>query len=130
MSTDLWCLVANALWGAVLVQAEILGKTKAAGSAWNVGNRDKEPEWPAWIQRTTRALNNHKESFPLFLTAVLVVHLSGAADRTSAAACVVYVIARALHGVLYVAGITKIRTVAFLTGFGAVLVLLSRLRLG
>lgn len=130
MSTDLWCLVVNALWGVVLVQAEVAGKTKAAGKEWNVGNREKEPVFPDWVNRTGRALNNHKEAFPLFLTTVLVVHLSGAADRTSAIACIVYVVARAAHGLLYMAGITKVRSAAFLVGIGAVVVLLSRLRLG
>ncbi|MFO0741618.1 MAG: MAPEG family protein [Labilithrix sp.] len=130
MSTDLWCLVANALWGVVLVQAEVIGKTKAAGKEWNIGNRDTEPEWPAWVKRSAKALANHKENFPVFLTAVLVVHLSGAADRTSAIACIVYVIARAVHGLLYIGGVTKVRSVAFLVGAASVLVLLTRLRLG
>jgi uncharacterized MAPEG superfamily protein len=129
MSIDLWCLVANALWGVVLVQAEVTGKTKAAGREWNMGNREKEPTFPDWVNRTGRALHNHKETFPLFLTAVLVVHLSGAADRVSAIACITYVIARAAHGLLYMGGITKVRSAAFLVGAGAVLVLLSRLRL-
>lgn len=130
MSTDLWCLVANALWGVVLVQAEVIGKTRAAGKEWNIGNRDTEPEWPAWVKRSAKALANHKENFPLFLTAVLVVHLSGAADRTSAIACIVYVIARAVHGLLYIGGVTKVRSAAFLVGAASVLVLLTRLRLG
>jgi uncharacterized MAPEG superfamily protein len=130
MSTDLWCLVANALWGVVLIQGEVLGKTRTAGREWNIGNRDKEPTFPDWVNRATRALNNHKEAFPLFLTAVLVVHLSGAADRTSAIACVVYVIARIAHSLLYIGGVTRARTAAFLVGFGAVVVLFSRLRLG
>lgn len=130
MSTDLWCLVVNALWGVALVQIEVTGKTKAAGTAWNIGNREKTPAFPAWVDRTTRALNNHKETFPLFLTAVLVVHLSGAADRISAIACIVYVLARAAHGLLYIAGITKLRSAAFLVGAAAVIVLLTRLRLG
>jgi len=130
MSTDLWCLVVNALWGVVLVQAEVQGKTKAAGTAWNLGNRDVQPTFPDWVNRTTRALNNHKETFPLFLTAVLVVHLSGVADRTSAIACVVYVVARCAHGILYMAGVTKFRSGAFLVGAVAVIVLLTRLRLG
>jgi uncharacterized MAPEG superfamily protein len=120
----------NALWGVVLAQTEVIGKTKTAGRAWNLGNRDTAPTFPDWVNRTTRALNNHKETFPVFLTAVLVVHLSGAADRTSAIASVVYVIARVAHALLYMAGITKLRTAAFIVGAGACFLLLSRLRLG
>jgi uncharacterized MAPEG superfamily protein len=130
MSTDLWCLVFNSLWGVVLVQAEVFGKTKAAGTEWNLGNREREPEFPDWVKRTGRALNNHKETFPLFLVAVLVVHLSGAADHTSAIACVAYCIARCVHAIVYMAGITKVRSAAFIAGAISVLVILSRLRLG
>ena len=64
-----------------------------------------------------------------FLTAVLVVHLTGVADRTSAIACLVYVVARIAHGLIYIAGIPKIRTLVFGIGALAVLVLLTRLRL-
>lgn len=126
ITVDLGCLVVQALWGAGLVTLEAVGKTATAGPAWNVGNRDTEPAFPAWVQRTGRALANHKENFPLFLAAVVVAHLAGAADRTTAIASVVYVVARALHGILYVAGITGLRTIAYLTGVAAALVILSR----
>ncbi|MDF2692619.1 MAG: hypothetical protein K0S65_1002 [Labilithrix sp.] len=127
MTTDLACLVLNALWGLVLVFIEITGKTRAAGAAWNRGNRQDTPRFPAWIDRTGRALVNHKENFPLFLTAVLVVHLVHANDRTSAIASMVYVVARVLHGVLYIFGIEGLRTLAFVVGLGASLTVLSRL---
>lgn len=127
MSVDLTCLVLHALWGLALVMLEIAGKTRAAGPEWNAGNRDAEPTFPAWVTRTTRALTNHKENFPLFLTAVLVVHVSGHAGRTSAIASVVYAIARAAHGVVYVAGITKVRSALFTVGLGAVIVIFAQL---
>ena len=82
---------------------------------------------PEWIARAGRALSNHKENFPLFLTAVIVVHLVHANDRTSALAAIVYVIARAAHGLLYIAGVKAVRSLAFITGTGAVLTILSRL---
>lgn len=127
MTTDLACLVINALWGLLLVLLEIGGKTRVAGPAWNAGNREQSPDFPAWIDRTSRALGNHKENFPLFLTAVLVVHVAGRADRTSAAAAIVYVVARAVHALLYIGGVKGLRTVAFGTGLVATLAILSRL---
>lgn len=127
MTINLWCLVANALWGLGLVMLEIMGKTATAGTAWNSGNRDHTPVFLPWVQRAGRALANHKENLPLFAIAVLVVHLAGKADRISAIAAVGYVIARALHGLLYVAGIRKVRTIVWLLGLACNLVLLSRL---
>ena len=127
MTTDLFCLVANALWGWVLIQIEARGKTAKAGLAWNMGNRDVEPEMPPWVHRARRAIANHKENFPFFLTAVVVVHLAGRADRVSALAAIVYVVARAAHGLIYTAGITKVRSAAYLVGLVATFVIFSRL---
>ncbi len=127
MTVDLACLVANALWGFVLVLVEIGGKTRKAGVAWNAGNRDAAPAFPAWIDRTSRALGNHKENFPFFATAVLVVHLAGRADRVSAGAAVVYVLARVAHALVYIAGITGVRSAVFSVGAVATLVIYARL---
>lgn len=127
MTTDLWCLVANAIWGWLLVNVEATGTTRAAGREWNLSNRETEPEVPAWVKRVRRAINNHKENFPFFLTAVVVVQLAGKADRVSAIASIVYVFARIAHGLLYTAGITKVRSAAFLFGMVSIFVILSRL---
>lgn len=127
MSIDLWCLVANALWGFVLVMIEITGKTRAGGTEWNKGNRDEEPRVPDWVKRASRALSNHKENFPLFFTAVVVVHLAGRADRVTAVAAGVYVLARLAHGLLYIGGITGARSAVFLAGLLATLTIFGSL---
>lgn len=127
MTIELTCLVANTLWGFLLVMIEILGKTRLAGPAWNAGNRDQEQSFPPWIQRTGRALDNHKENFPLFLTAVLVCTLSHHTDRITAAAAIAYVVLRALHGVIYIAGVKGLRSLSYLGGIACVFVLFSRL---
>jgi uncharacterized MAPEG superfamily protein len=127
MTVDLLCLVLNAFWGLALVMIEIQGKTRVGGPAWNMGNREKDPEVPPWVLRAGRALGNHKENFPLFLTVVVVVHLVHQNDRVSAMASIAYVIARFLHGAIYLAGITKLRTFAFLAGLASVFVIASRL---
>lgn len=127
MTTELWCLVANALWGWLIVQIEARGKTLIGGIEWNMGNRDTEPPMPAWVHRTRRAIDNHKENFPFFLTAVVVVHLAGKADRVSAIAAIVYVVMRVAHGWLYIAGVTKIRSAAYLFALMATFAIYSRL---
>lgn len=127
MSTDLVCLVVQALWGATLVSVEVIAKTKTAGVDWNAGNRDTQPKVAPWVERAGRALANHKENFPFFATAVIVVHLAGKADRVSALAAVVYVVARAVHALVYIAGITKVRSLAHVVGLVATLTIFSRL---
>lgn len=126
MTIDLACLVINALWGLALVGVEIVGKTRTAGPQWNMGNREREPDVPDWVGRAGRALANHKENFPAFATAVIVVHLVGQADVLSAAGSVVYVVARFAHGLVYLAGITGLRTAVFgIGGLGMFAVYLS-----
>ena len=56
MTVDLACLVVNALWGLVLVFVEVGGKTRVAGSAWNAGNREIEPESPDALKMNLRRL--------------------------------------------------------------------------
>ncbi|CAN5516688.1 hypothetical protein BH09MYX1_BH09MYX1_54510 [soil metagenome] len=127
MTVDLFCLVATALWGFVLVLIEVLGRTRAAGRAWNMGNRETTPDFPEWVNRCTRALANHKENFPFFLTAVLVVHVSGHASRVSAVASIVYLVARIAHGLLYTAGVTRVRSGVHILSVLASFVILSQL---
>ena len=130
MTTDLACLVLNALWGLFLVTLEVGAKTRVAGRAWNLGNRDREPELPAWVSRTGRALANHKENFPLFLTAVVVTQLAHRADAVTAAAAAVYVLARVAHALLYIGGVTGARSAAHVVSVLAVLTILGRLVVG
>lgn len=126
MTTDLACLVASALWGLGLTFFEVGAKTRVAGVAWNKGNRDTQPKVPAWVDRAGRALANHKENFPLFLTAVVVAHLLGKNDGVVAIACIAFVVARALHAVVYIAGIEGVRSLFFVAGLGAVLTIFAR----
>jgi len=127
MRIELICLVANALWGFGLVFLEVNAKTRVAGLAWNMGNRDGAPAFPAWIDRCGRALSNHKENFPLFLTAVVVAVLTGHVNQVTAAAAIVYLVARTLHAVLYIGGITRVRSAVWVIGALATLAIFSQL---
>jgi uncharacterized MAPEG superfamily protein len=128
MTTDLWCLVAFALWGVALVAFESSSKTRLGGVAWSLGNRDAQPDaLPPWLQRAGRALNNHKENFPLFATAVLVLHITGHANHLTALGAIVFLVARVLHGVIYMAGITTLRSVVWFVALGANLFMLGQL---
>lgn len=127
MTIDLWCLVATALLGLVLTSIEIIGKTRIAGPKWNAGNREEAPSFPPWIGRAGRTIANHKENFPLFATAVIVVHLAGRADTVSALASETYVAARAVYAGLYIGGVQRVRSLVFLIGLGATLAIFSRL---
>jgi uncharacterized MAPEG superfamily protein len=129
VTIDLWCLVGLTLWTLPLIFLPPVGKMRIHGVAFGVGNRDVEPEVPAWVKRAERASANHRENLPMFAVIVLVLHVTGKADDVSAAWSITYVIGRVLHSVLYWFGINKLalRSVAFYVALGALLMLVTRL---
>ena len=64
------------------------------------------------------AQQNAWEALALFGTAVIVAHLAGADPGQSATAAVVFVLARVLHGVLYISDLAPLRTLVFVVGLG------------
>ena len=76
-----------------------------------------------WAQRMMRAHQNAVENLAIFAPLVLALHVTGANTALIAAACMVYFAARAAHVVIYTLAIPLFRTVAFLAGFGAQMVL-------
>ncbi len=90
-----------------------------------MGNRDTAPALPAWAERARRAHANAVENLVLFAPAVLVATFVNPAAPTVEAAARVYLIARLVHYAVYVAGVPVIRTLAFVTGWAATLVILG-----
>ncbi len=109
MTTDLWMLVAavGLTWAFIMAAAT---PTVLTNPLWAMGNREKPTEVSPLTHRLTRTAENMKENLPLFAALVLVAHVSGEADATSALGAQVFVGARVVHGLVYMAGIPKIRT--------------------
>lgn len=76
-----------------------------------------------WAQRMMRAHQNAVENLVIFAPLVLALHVTGANTSTTTAACLVYFVARAAHFVIYTFAIPVLRTVAFIAGFAAQMVL-------
>lgn len=111
MTTDLWMLAAAALlsWG--LIMAEATPGILKYGMVWASGNReDPVPEPTGWWLRLRRCSANMQENLPLFAILVLVAHVSGEADATSALGAQIFVGARLLHAATYIAGLPYLRT--------------------
>ncbi len=128
MSTDLSVLCAVGLFSMVLAFLPGIGRIARGGLAWGTGNRDKEPEdTPDWVARAERAHRNLLENLPLFTIIVLVAHVTGRADETTASAALTFLAARVVHAAVYIGGITHVRTLAFYVGLAAELVMLWRI---
>jgi len=102
-----------------LTHVPVLAKTRIAGTKWNMGNRETEPEFPSWIARADRAQKNLLENLIHFAPIVLVAHVAHKNNGVTALASLVYLGARVAHGALYAAGVQGARSLAFLTGLAA-----------
>ena len=69
--------------------------------------------------RANAAQANAWEALAVFAAAVLVAHLSGADADSSATAATVFIGARILHPIFYIADIAPLRTVSFVIGFAS-----------
>lgn len=123
MTTDLWMLLAAAGLQWLLIMIPATMGILANGIGWAFGNREDAKPAAAWVDRASRADRNLKENLPLFAILVLVAHVAQAADATTALGAQIFVGARVLHALLYMAGIPGLRTLAWvasLVGMGMI----------
>lgn len=81
--------------------------------------RDQQARLSGWGKRAVGAHLNGFEAFAPFAAAVFVCHLTKANVTWSANLAVLFVAARALYVALYLANLDKVRTLVWVTGFGA-----------
>jgi uncharacterized MAPEG superfamily protein len=76
---------------------------------------------PFWGMRANRAYVNAVESFAPFAALVIVAHLAGKANATTAFLATSFFWLRLAHAVVYLLGIPYLRTVIFTLGYVAVI---------
>lgn len=121
ISTAYWCVLAAALLPYVWT---VIAKRTARG----FDNRDPR----AWlakqddprVQRANAAQMNAFEAFPAFAAGVILADFAGVPDERIALLAVVFIAARALHGVFYVTGVAAARSAVWFIGLGCAVTLL------
>ena len=73
--------------------------------------------------RAVGAASNAFETFPLFAVPVLAATIVQLSPDRVMLLCVVYIVARFLHGVFYLMDLDKLRTLVFMVGFLALMAL-------
>ena len=81
------------------------------------------PSDPAWAERARRAHANAVENLVTFAPLVILAALIGVSTPATIMASKVYLGARLVHYIVYAAGIPVVRTLAFVVGVGATLVI-------
>jgi len=83
--------------------------------------RDQQARLEDWGRRANAAHANSFEAFAPFAAAVLIAHLAGANPRWSTILSLVFVGARTVYPLLYIANWDKLRTTVWSIGFLAVI---------
>jgi uncharacterized MAPEG superfamily protein len=101
----------------------VIARMRARGLAAIAPLDSGFPREPEWAVRAQRAHTNALENLAAFAPLVLVAALLGISTPATVLATKVYVGARLVHYVIHVVGIPYIRTLAFLVGVCATLVI-------
>ena len=117
--------------GCVLCLVQIIISSHAAslqrGYRWTASSRDAEvPPLTGVAGRIERAFRNFLETFPVFVAAVLLVHVLGRESALSEWGAGLYFSARLVYLLLYAAGVPLLRSLIWNVAFvGIVLLLLA-----
>ena len=116
MTTAFWCLLAVILIPYVLAGLGAYFRTRQLGTLDNKNPRAQTAQLQGAGARAVAAQQNAWEALPVFATSVFVAHLAGADAGSSATAALVFVAARSLHSVFYIANLDVLRSLSFLVG--------------
>lgn len=115
MTTAYWCV----LFAALLPYVATL-TAKIGGERFDNSNpREWLGQQAGHRRRANAAQLNSFEAFPLFATAVIVAHLTGAAQARIDLLAITFVAARLFYIGFYVADFAKLRSLAWFVGIGS-----------
>ncbi|MCM5705164.1 MAPEG family protein [Larsenimonas salina] len=118
-------------WTLILAVVQILlpamWRNRETGVEYNTGPRDKEgPPMGKVTGRLFRAQRNLFETLPLFIAAVLIVHITHQEGAMTLWGCWLYLLARIVYVPLYALGIPWVRSLVYMVSmFGLLLLLLA-----
>src|ERR1700712_4742998 len=121
MSTDLKYLALTAILTASLWIPYVIAQVTTNGplKPQNYLDPTQRP-LPLWGRRADRAYINAVETFAPFAALVIVAHLAGKANATTAFFAMAFFWLRLAHAAVYLLGIPYVRTGIFTAGYVAV----------
>jgi uncharacterized MAPEG superfamily protein len=121
MTTDLKYLALTAILTAALWIPYIVAQVMTNGFLAPPNYVDPAPRpVPLWGKRADRTYLNAVETFAPFAALVIIAHVTGKADATTAFCAICFFWLRLAHAVVYLLGIPYVRTLVFTLGFVAV----------
>ena len=113
MSLELQLLVCAIALTVIQVVVAATGATLQVGLAPLAGNREGLPEITGWAGRATRAHRNMLENLVLFTALVLIAHVAGKTNATTALGAQLFFWGRVAYAPIYVIGVPVLRTLAW-----------------
>jgi uncharacterized MAPEG superfamily protein len=122
MSTDLKYLALTAMLTASLWIPYVVAQIMTNGPLKPANYIDPaQRPMPLWGKRADRAYLNAVETFAPFAALVILIHLTGKANATTAFLAASFFWLRVAHAIVYWTAIPYLRTVIFTLGFVAVI---------
>jgi uncharacterized MAPEG superfamily protein len=113
MTPELLYLLWSVALTVVLVVLATLGAMQQVGLPKLAGNREHMPELEGWAGRAERAHRNMLESLVLFAILVLAARALNVSNGLTVLGAQLFFWGRVAHAILYIAGITWVRTAAW-----------------
>jgi uncharacterized MAPEG superfamily protein len=119
MTTPFWCLLIAILLPIVLSMTGGYFRLREFGSMDNKHPRLQAAKLEGIGSRAYAAQQNAWEALAMFTAAVAVAHMAGADPGRSATAALIFVGARVLHPIFYLANIDAVRSLTFFVSLGS-----------
>lgn len=125
MSTELSILAWTLVLALIQVLLPSVVRTRETGIGYEAGPRDSAgPPQRKITGRLFRAQANLFETLPIFVAAILIVHVAGRENVLSLYGAWIYLVARVVYVPLYAAGIPFLRSVAWVASVVGILLVL------
>lgn len=119
------------VWAVVLTVVQMFiavgGATLQVGLPVLAGNRDNMPALTGWVGRAMRAHQNMLENLVLFAALLFVAVVSGRTNDATLAGAQLFVWARLVYAIVYLAGVPWLRTAVWIASMGGLVTIFVQL---
>ena len=124
MTQELWYLtLIVAITGIFWLPYGLINKIKVRGLMGTMGYPDPAKPLSPWAERMKLAHSNAIENLVLFAPLVIIAHVLNIHNAITVLACMIYFWGRIVHMLAYVFAIPVVRTLGFVAGFIAKMML-------